>query len=87
MRRFLKEVVIILLGIISVIYLANPTAGFLELIPDAVPLIGNLDEATAVLILLSTLRYYGIDPSKLWGRPDQAQLPANTEPNKRDVEP
>ena len=29
---------------ISTIYILNPTAGFFELIPDILPLVGNIDE-------------------------------------------
>ena len=40
---------------IGVVYVLNPTAGFLELIPDNIPLLGNLDEGAAYLLI-----YYGI---------------------------
>lgn len=39
------------LSIIGVIYLLNPTAGVIELIPDNLPLVGNLDEAAAALLV------------------------------------
>lgn len=65
--RTLKEMVIVVLGIISAIYLINPTAGVFELIPDVVPIIGNLDEAAAVGILINTFRYYGWDMTNLYG--------------------
>ena len=68
MGRVLKEFVIIILAIIAAIYLLNPTAGFLELLPDNLPLVGNLDEVGAVAILVNTLGYYGIDMTKLYGR-------------------
>ncbi len=38
--------------IIGGIYILNPTAGLLELIPDVVPFIGNLDEAAATALVL-----------------------------------
>jgi uncharacterized membrane protein YkvA (DUF1232 family) len=57
----MKKTGIILLGVLTFIYLLNPTAGFFELIPDNIPLIGNLDEAAAVAILLMCLRYFGYD--------------------------
>ena len=50
-----------LIGIISLLYLLNFGAGFIELIPDNIPLIGNLDEATAAVLLINYLRYLGID--------------------------
>ena len=57
----MKNFGIFLLGLLSVIYLLNPTAGFFELIPDNIPIIGNLDEAAAVTLLLMCLRYFGYD--------------------------
>lgn len=41
--------------IVAIIYLLNPTAGFLELIPDNLPLIGNIDEGAAGALLLWSL--------------------------------
>ncbi|MEO0563543.1 MAG: YkvA family protein [Chloroflexota bacterium] len=70
MRRLIKEMFVIGLGAVAVIYLLNPSAGIIELIPDNIPFVGNLDEAGAVLILLNTLRYYGIDPNRLYGERD-----------------
>jgi len=60
-RNFVKSVLVIVIGIISTIYIFNPTAGLLELLPDNLPLIGNLDEAAAVALLLSCFAYFGID--------------------------
>ncbi len=37
---------------LSTIYILNPTFGVFEFIPDATPIIGNLDEATATGILI-----------------------------------
>ena len=39
------------------VYILNPTAGFLELIPDNAPGIGNLDEAGAAALLVLGLQY------------------------------
>jgi len=41
----------LLLGAVSGIYLFNPTAGVLELIPDNLPVVGNLDEAGTAFLL------------------------------------
>lgn len=41
-------------GIIALIYLINPTAGIIELIPDNLPIIGNLDEVGATLLLIKS---------------------------------
>ena len=66
--RIIKEMFIIGLAGVALLYLLNPTAGFLELLPDNIPLVGNLDEATATLILLNTLRHYGLDLTKIFGK-------------------
>ncbi len=55
----MKRTAIFLLGFLMLIYLLNPTAGFFELIPDNIPIIGNLDEAAAMTLLLMCLRYFG----------------------------
>ncbi len=65
--RVLKEIIILGLAAIAVIYLLNPGAGIIELIPDNFPVVGNLDEAAAVLIILNTLRHYGMDLTRLYG--------------------
>jgi len=41
----------------SVIYLLNPTAGLFELLPDNIPLVGNVDEGLAVVLIISSIRY------------------------------
>lgn len=41
------------LGIIGAIYLLNPTAGMIELIPDITPIIGNLDEGLAMVLVMA----------------------------------
>ena len=38
-------------------YVANPTLGLFELLPDNFPLIGNLDEAAATTMLILGLQY------------------------------
>jgi hypothetical protein len=74
--RFLKEFIIVSIALLALIYLINPTAGILEFIPDNFPVIGNLDEAGATVILLNTLAYYGLDVTKMLGsrtkQPDQS---------------
>jgi hypothetical protein len=41
------------------LYLLNPLAG-IDLLPDVIPVAGNLDEAAVVLIVLGALRYLDI---------------------------
>lgn len=64
-----KNIIVGIIGMIATLYLINPGAGVIELIPDNVPLIGNLDEAAATALLLACLRYFGIDlTSWFWKR-------------------
>ena len=49
------------LGVLGAVYLTNPTAGIIELIPDNAPIIGNLDEVLATIFLLNGLRAINID--------------------------
>jgi hypothetical protein len=76
MGRLLKEMVVIALAVVAFVYLIYPSLGIFELIPDGIPLVGSLDEASATLILIGTLRYYGFDVSRLYGKREQPkQLP------------
>jgi hypothetical protein len=77
--RIFKEMFIIAIAAIALLYLINPTAGILEFIPDNFPLIGNLDEAGATLILINAAAYYGIDLTRLLGR-SRGQTPKRDEP-------
>ncbi|MGK0388433.1 MAG: uncharacterized membrane protein YkvA (DUF1232 family) [Maribacter sp.] len=36
----------------AIVYILNPTFGVYELLPDNMPIVGNLDEATATAILI-----------------------------------
>ena len=63
-----KDILVALAGFASFVYLINPGAGFLEIIPDNFPIIGNLDEAAACAIILAAVRYYGIDLTAFLGR-------------------
>ena len=40
------------LGLVGLVYVLNPTFGIFELIPDNLPLIGNLDEGLAYILIL-----------------------------------
>ncbi|MDP8244726.1 MAG: DUF1232 domain-containing protein [Candidatus Hinthialibacter antarcticus] len=57
----MRSFIVIIVGLIAAVYLMNPTAGVFELIPDAFPVIGNLDEAGAAFLLLNCLDYFGIN--------------------------
>lgn len=65
--KILKHIAVVVLGVISLLYLLNPTAGFFEILPDNLPGVGNIDEAGATALLLACLAYYGIDATRFFG--------------------
>jgi len=64
----MKSIFVAITGIICAIYLLNPGFGWIELLNDNLPLIGNLDEATAMAVLLACARYFGFDLSTFLGK-------------------
>ena len=68
MAHIIKNVTVLGVGALAALYLLNPTAGVLEFIPDVLPVVGNLDEATAVALLIGAARYYGVDLSNIFKR-------------------
>lgn len=57
----MKSLLIAVLGVLMAIYIINPTLGVIEFLPDNLPVVGNLDEATATAVLLGCLSYFGIE--------------------------
>ncbi len=57
------DCLMILLGLASLLYLLNLSVGFVELLPDNLPVAGNMDEAAAAWLLLFVLGYFGVDTS------------------------
>lgn len=49
---------IYLLSLVGIVYLLNPTAGVIELIPDNLPLVGNLDEAAAAFLVWQGINHF-----------------------------
>jgi len=41
------------------IYILNPTFG-VDLLPDNMPILGNLDEAAVLVLMMGALRYLGV---------------------------
>ncbi len=64
----MKSFFVALAGLLSGLYLLNPTWGVIELIPDNIPFVGNLDEATAAAVFIACLRYFGVDVTRFWTR-------------------
>ena len=65
---------------LGALYLLNPLAG-VDLIPDFIPVAGNLDEAAIVVVVLGALRYLDIPLPEFiesWITPSR-QLPASIE--------
>lgn len=68
-----QDITVIGAALFALIYLINPTAGFLEFIPDNIPLIGNLDEAGAVFILISALKYFGFEMPNIFKKEEKTK--------------
>ena len=67
-KSLVNSIIVGALGAVSAVYLFNPGAGFIELIPDNIPIVGNLDEAAAAALLISCLAYFGLDLGSLFGK-------------------
>jgi hypothetical protein len=62
MAKDLKHKILwLIIGAISAVYLANLGAGVLELGPDNLPLIGNIDEFIVSIILMKSLAELGLN--------------------------
>lgn len=44
-----------LVALLGLVYILNPGAGFLEMLPDNLPIVGNLDEGAAFMMI-----WYGL---------------------------
>ena len=64
----LKTLFVALTGVLSAVYLLNLGFGGVELVPDILPGIGNLDEAAATVLLLNCLAWFGFDARRLLNR-------------------
>lgn len=53
----MKKALSILLIITCIVYLINPTLGVFELIPDNLPIVGNIDEVFVAGLLLSLINF------------------------------
>ena len=78
-KGVVNSFIIGVLGGVSAIYLFNPGAGWIELINDNIPIIGNLDEAAAAALLISCLAYFGLDLGNFFGKAKQSESTEKTE--------
>ena len=62
----IKKFAALIIGLVSLIYVFNPTAGILEIIPDNLLLVGNIDEAAATAIIIAALRVLNVDLTKIF---------------------
>lgn len=72
-RSLGKSIIVGVVGALSAVYLLNPGWGAIELIPDNIPGIGNLDEVGAAALLISCLAYFGLDVRAFVKRADKAE--------------
>ena len=61
MKNKSKKIMALASIVVGTVYILNPTMGLFELLPDNLPIVGNLDEAAAVYLILGGLRYFGLD--------------------------
>ncbi|MGB0925364.1 MAG: DUF1232 domain-containing protein [Minisyncoccia bacterium] len=54
-----KDFFVALSGIVGVIYVLNFGFGVVELLPDALPFVGHIDEAAALLLVHMAADYFG----------------------------
>ena len=54
--------------VVGSLYVMNPTGGCIEVLPDTLPFVGNLDEAAFTALVLWGLRQLGVDPLRLGSR-------------------
>jgi hypothetical protein len=75
----------------SGLYLINPTGGLVEIIPDALPLVGNIDEVFVSGVLFASLHYLGLRipglSSRLGGGPRDSIETKETDPKGKGENP
>jgi hypothetical protein len=53
----IRKVGAIVLVFGCVVYMLNPSAGVFEILPDNIPIVGNIDEGLAMYLMLCGLSY------------------------------
>jgi hypothetical protein len=64
----MRSLFVSLAGLLALLYLLNPSLGLFEFLPDNIPLLGNLDEASATMVLLGALRHHGLDLTRMFAK-------------------
>ena len=57
-KYIMKSIIVFCLGVISLFYLLNIGVGVIELIPDNIPFVGNLDEGGATIFSRTKSRIF-----------------------------
>lgn len=70
----MKSILVAVSAILSGLYLLNFSMGGFELLPDILPILGHVDEATAMAVLVASMRYFGYDLSGFFGRRKGGEL-------------
>jgi uncharacterized membrane protein YkvA (DUF1232 family) len=70
--RILKDLLYLAGLAASLFYIANPGAGVVELIPDNLPFVGNLDEAAAVGLAIALAKRWRESRSKALPPPEES---------------
>lgn len=68
MRNLAKDALVFAVGAAGAVYLVYPSLGIFEFLPDALPIVGSLDEGLAMTLVLGAARYYGVDLTRLFKR-------------------
>lgn len=80
-----QKTFVLIVGSLALLYLINPTLGVFEFFPDNIPFLGNIDEATATLLLISALAFFGIK-IPLFFQPKQPAPPTSTKKSSAQSE-
>ena len=63
-----KDYFVALLGIVGVLYMLNFGFGVFEILPDNLPVVGNVDEAFALFLVYSSAEYFGWNIKSIFKR-------------------
>jgi hypothetical protein len=64
-RSFMKDALVFVVAGIAAVYLLWPSL-VPDFVPDFLPFVGQLDDDTAMLVILSCFRYFGFDLTNIF---------------------